>query len=31
MVKYSNVVKVGQRLVKREGFNCKYWYFWMSL
>jgi len=21
----------GQRLVKGERFNCKYWYFWMSL
>ena len=34
LVKHSKVgqtVKSGQRLVKREGFNYKYWYFWMSL
>jgi len=31
LVKAGQTVNSGQRLVKREGFNCKYWYFWMSL
>jgi len=30
-VNSSQIFKSGQRLVKQEGFNCKYWYFWMSL
>jgi len=33
LVKHSKVgqtVNSGQRLVKGEGFNCKYRYFWIS-
>jgi len=30
-VNSGEIFKSGQRLVKQEGFNYKYWYFWMSL
>jgi len=31
LVKVCQIWSKSQRLVKGEGFNCKYWYFWMSL